>query len=342
MKQRLAYILIALFIVNTTFFAGLNSNTAKAQGSGTSVGGIISVDSTWTPAGNPYIFVDNVTVAKNITLTILPGTVIDLKLANFIIDGTLNAKGNDTNWIILPAQKRLTYSWPPRIYFNSSSTSWDENTGTGSIIDHAQLSVPNYQYETIIGDYPKISNNIIYNYGNDAGAVRTYGLVYNNTILGGYRGIVAQFNQTILSNTIKDADVGISCGYISSDPIYHPTIIGNLLINNTVGIDDYGCDPIITNNTIANSNRGIFLTSYTFYRNAAPTVIMYNNIYANNFNVYAEAKNTTTIVSMPFNWWGTSDSSKIAQSIYDRQSDPTLARVTYAPFLNAPNPAAPT
>ncbi len=141
--------MIALFIVNTTFFAGLNSNTAKAQGSGTSVGGIISVDSTWTPAGNPYIFVDNVTVAKNITLTIMPGTVIDLKLANFIIDGTLNAKGNDTNWIILPAQKRLTYSWPPRIYFNSSSTSWDENTGTGSIIDHAQLSVPNYQYETI-------------------------------------------------------------------------------------------------------------------------------------------------------------------------------------------------
>jgi hypothetical protein len=65
----------------------------------------------------------------------MPGTVIDLQLANLVIDGTLIAKGNDADWIIIQAQKRTTFSWPPRIYFNSSSTPWDENTGTGSIID---------------------------------------------------------------------------------------------------------------------------------------------------------------------------------------------------------------
>ena len=85
-------------------------------------------------------------MAKNTTLTILPGTVIDLKLANFIIDGTLNAKGTETNWIVLQAQKRLTYSWPPRLYFNSSSTPWDENTGTGLV----SLE--------FIGDYSIVSN----------------------------------------------------------------------------------------------------------------------------------------------------------------------------------------
>ena len=279
---------------------------------GTNVQGVISTDTTWTSAGNPYSFVGNITVAKNVTLTIMPGTVIDLKSANLIIDGTLIAKGDNSNWITIQAQKRTT-SWPPRIFFNSSSTPWDENTETGSIIDHAHITIPNYQYETIMGDYPKISNNIIYNYGSDAAAIRTYGLVYNNTILGGYRGIIAQFNQTILSNTIKNADVGISCGYMSYDPIYYPTIIGNLLINNTIGIDDYGCAPYIANNTIANSKQAIYLTDWAFYREAAPRAIIYNNIYANDFNVYVAASNSSKIVTMANNWWGTTDVAKITQ-----------------------------
>ena len=331
-----------LFVVILAFSSLMITESVDAQQSGTPVGGIISVDTIWTPTGNPYFLVDNITVSKGVTLTIMPGTIIDLKLANLIIDGTLIAKGDDANWIIIQAQKRTTFSWPPRIYFNSSSTQWDENTGTGSIIDHAQISIPNYQYETIIGDYPKISNNIIYNYGSDAAAIRTYGLVYNNTILGGYRGIVAQYNQTIQSNTIKNADVGISCGYMSLDPIYRPTIIGNLLINNTVGIDDSGSNPYITNNTIANSKRGIFLTSYAFYREAAPTAIMLNNIYANELNVYVEAKNSSKIVTMANNWWGTADLTEITRLVYDYRNDSGLARVYCTPHLNASNPMAPS
>ncbi len=337
-SKEFSLLLVAILAVSSLIIA----ESVDAQQSGTPVGGIISADTMWTPAGDPYTFVDNITVSRGTTLTIMPGTIIDLKLANLVIDGTLIAQGNDADWIIIQAQKRTTFSWPPRIYFNSSSTPWDEKTGTGSIIDHAQISIPNYQYETIMGDYPKISNNIIYNYGSDAAAIRTYGLVFNNTILGGYRGIIAQFNQTILSNTIKNADVGITCGYMSFDPIYYPTIIGNLLINNTVGIDDYGCAPYIANNTIANSKRGIFLTSYAFYREAAPTAVIYNNIYANEFNVYVEAKNSSKIVTMANNWWGTTSLSEIMQLVYDYRNDSSLARVYCTPYLTLANPMAPS
>ena len=100
------------------------------------------------------------------------------------------------------------------------------------------------------------------------------GLVENNTIMGGYRGIVAQFNEKILSNTIEGATVGISCGYMSSDPLYHPTIIGNVLTNNYVGIDDYGCDPYVANNSITANKFGFYFTSYTFYGNAIPDGII--------------------------------------------------------------------
>lgn len=335
-NKELSFLLVVILATSSFMIA----ESVDAQQSGTTVGGIISVDTIWIPSGNPYTFVDNITVTKGVTLTITPGTVIDLKLANLIIDGTLIAKGNDANWIIIQGQRRTTFSWPPRIYFNSSSTPWNETTATGSIMDHAQISIPNFQYETIMGEYPKISNNIIFNYGSDAAAIRTYGLVFNNTVLGGARGIIAQFNQTILSNTIKNADVGITCGYMSFDPIYYPSIIGNLLINNTVGIDDYGCSPYIANNTIANSNRGIFLTSYAFLREASPTITL-NNIYANSFNVYVEAKNSSKIVTMVNNWWGTSELSKILETVYDYRNDPTLARVNYSPYLSSPNPFAP-
>jgi Predicted solute binding protein len=332
--NRIVSLVIVTILLASSAISSISIVLAQ-QGGGTNVSGVISTDSTWTPNGNPYNFTDTVTVAKGATLTILPSTVVNLNLANFVINGTLNAKGTDDSWIVFQGQKRLTYVWPPRIYFNSGSQPWDEATGIGSIIDHAQISVPNYQYETIIGDYPKISNNIFYNYGNDAAAIRTYGLVYNNTVIGGDRGILAQFNQSLIGNTVKDAKVGISCGYMSSDPIYFPTIIGNLLVNDTVGIEDYSNSPYIANNTIANSEKAIFLSSYTFDRGAQPQAIKYNNFVVNHYSVYVEAANSTKTVNMQDNYWGTTDTSAISQSIYDYRNDHALAKINYTPFLTS-------
>lgn len=338
MNRKTASALIVLLLVSASLFTAYTSSievvTAEA---GTAVGGIISEDRTWTPEGSPYIFLDNVTVAHGVTLTITPGTVVDLKLASFLIEGTLHAEGTENQTITFQAQKRLSYSWPPRIYFNTTSTPWEEATGTGCIIDHATIYVPNYQYETVMGDYPKISNNIFYNYGNDAAAIRTNGLVINNTVLGGYVGILGQFNATILQNTVKDAIVGISCGYISIEPVYHPIIIGNLLENNTKGIEIWSNSPYIANNTITSNSNGIYFTSYTFEREAAPVAIINNNIYGNDYDVYVGGNDSQRILDMTYNWWGTTAESLIAQSIYDNADNPALAKVVYVPFLTELN-----
>ncbi|HUK85207.1 MAG TPA: hypothetical protein VLU95_05040, partial [Candidatus Acidoferrum sp.] len=338
-------ILLALILTSSAFFVILSYDgergTVLGQ-VGTSVGGILLDNTVWTPNGSPYNFVNDVIVAQNSTLTITPGTVVNIGLSAFIINGTLNARGNSDNRIVFEAQNRTARSWPPRIFFNDSSTPWNENTGTGCIIDYAQINVPNWQYETIMGAYPKISNNIIYNYGGDAAAVRINGLVENNTIMGGYRGIVAQFNEKILSNTIEGATAGISCGYMSTDPIYHPTIIGNVLTNNYVGIDDYGCAPYIANNTITANQFGFYFTSYTFYGNAIPDGIISNNIDNNNYNVLIGFTDSQKTINMANNWWGTTESAKIADSIYDNTTNSNLNKVNYIPFLTQPNPLAPS
>jgi hypothetical protein len=147
---------------------------------------------------------------------------------------------------------------------------------------------------------------------------------------------LAQFNQSLVGNTVKDAKVGICCGYMSFDPIYFPTIVGNLLINDTVGIEDYSNSPYIANNTIVNSEKAIFLSSYTFDRGAQPQAIKYNNFVANHYNVYVEAKDSSKTVNMQDNYWGTTDTSTISQSIYDYKNDQTLAKINFTPFLTSP------
>lgn len=321
---------------------GLSVDNVVAAQNGTLVGGILWDNTTWTTQGSPYTFVGNITVASNATLTIMPGAVIHLGLQHLGVDGTLRARGDAANRIIIDGQKQLSYSWPPRIYFNTTSTPWNERDGTGSIIEYAEINVPNWQYETIIGDlvYPRISNNIMYNYGNDAAAVRVNGLVVNNTIFGGARGILGESSTVIVSNTVKDAEVGIACGYMSFDPIYHPIIIGNLLTNNIVGIDDYSSAPFIVNNTITGNKNGFHFTSYTFDRGAEPVAIAGNNIYNNTINVQVDFVDNQKTVNMINNWWGTTDASMIAKSICDKNSLPVSGKIDFNPFLSEPNAQA--
>ena len=62
------------------------------------VQGHITEDTTWSPANNPYIVIDNIFVDPNITLTILPGTVVKFNTSTYPIgdyeygDGYTEAK----------------------------------------------------------------------------------------------------------------------------------------------------------------------------------------------------------------------------------------------------------
>ena len=45
---------------------------------------------------------------------------------------------------------------------------------------------------------------------------------------------------------------------------------------------------------------------------------------------------------MANNWWGTTESAKIANSIYDNTTNSNLNKINYVPFLTQPNPLAPS
>ncbi|HXV36821.1 MAG TPA: hypothetical protein VEC18_06720, partial [Myxococcota bacterium] len=76
------------------------SAVARAQ---TQIGGVLESDATWSPAGNPYRMIDDVTVAAGATLTLLPGVVVKAVGANreLIVLGRLVARGTAARPIVI-------------------------------------------------------------------------------------------------------------------------------------------------------------------------------------------------------------------------------------------------
>ena len=119
--------LFFLFIFHFTFFI-LHFSIANAI----EVGGHITENTFWTPDNNPYIVVDNIFVDQNVTLTILPGTVVKINAAEyslendsyfwfsngnniakmFWVDGRLIAEGTEQDSIVFTRfQDSLYYHW---------------------------------------------------------------------------------------------------------------------------------------------------------------------------------------------------------------------------------------
>ena len=82
--------LISSVIVTSTCFV-------KAQSSGTSVTGIIATDTTWTQADSPYTLIGNILVNNGATLTIQPGTTVNLGSYYLMVNGTLSVIGDSGN-----------------------------------------------------------------------------------------------------------------------------------------------------------------------------------------------------------------------------------------------------
>lgn len=300
------------------------------------MGGTITENTTWTLDNSPYLFFDHVTVSENVTLNIEPAVTVNLNVWSLIVDGMLCARGNQTNRIVFQSHKTPPNAWPPRIYFSPNCSRWNETGNTGCIIEFAEIDVMNFQCETIFGGFPKIGNNVIFNSGNDAAAVRTSGTVMNNTIRGGYRGISAE-DALIIGNLIEDAHTGIACEGIGEEPTHFPVIIGNLIINNDEGIALEGLSsPLITNNTIANNTYGIRVPGYYSGPGAMPSEIIYNNVYGNGYDVYVERRGPRIIFNMALNWWGTTNEVLIDEHIFDHNDNQDLAWVLHVPYLRAP------
>jgi hypothetical protein len=200
-----------------------------------------------------------------------------------------------------------------------------------------------------------ISNNTITNpdaYGGTGLTCLGYAFASQNVISGWSSGVEmdSQFfangglpvveNNFILNNTI-----GIGVAVLRRDWVGTtiPTIQNNLISNNTKGImlsiglqEAYGDNPptTIQNNTISQNAIGIELAGSV---DPNYCVIQYNNIQDNsNYNIYLE----TSSCNASYNWWGTTDTQAINQTIYDFKNDFNLGTVTFVPFLTEPNSQA--
>ena len=234
-------------------------------------------------------------VNTGVTLTVEAGTTVNLDVNYIQVNGTLDARGTST--------KPIYFNGGGGITFASLVDSWNEQAVTGCIIENAIV------VNATISVYgsPKISNSTIsspiYVYGGSPfitnSAIENFGI----SILGGV-------NVTILGNVISSG--GANGIYLDGNFGGIATIENNLILSNRVGIEVFS-SATIRNNTIANNSEGIELNI------DAPifSEISYNNILNNTFNidVLAYAFNVNT----PYNWWGTTDTQAINQTMYDKR-----------------------
>ena len=192
------------------------------------------------------------------------------------------------------------------------------------------------------GDYRGSSNNgITVSSGNP--------IISNNQFKGkGYLTAIvdassAQF--TISNNIFSNCNSGIAAKATSA-----LTVNGNSFLEGNDGIVILdGASLTITNNLIDHNSRfgisgGGYIESNTITNNQVgihnpPSgTITNNNIVGNTLN---NIDATTANMNAQNNWWGTTDTQTINQTIYDSKVDSTLGTITFVPFLNQPSLTAP-
>lgn len=320
----------------------------------TYVSGVLNSDTTWTLAGSPYFVAAPVLVNTSVVLTIEPGVTVHISEYYLRVAGTLNAKGTTENPISLVcnATGGIMYSFDKSaIQFTSTSISWNEQTGSGSILENAVISSSQNTHTVYIDNSsPKLNNCTVTNTGGQRSILIRAGaaIISNCSITSNAFGVTfstdfAGVNDAqILDSTITDCDVGIEI-YGGS-----PVVEGNLIADNTgnlnqgqggIRIDHVGTSPTIRNNTIVGNSVG-----FNILDSPSPTIV-HNNILDNleyNVHLYSGTGSVSeSDIDATYNWWGTTDVSAINQSIRDFKNDFNLGVVTFVPFLDEQNPFAP-
>ena len=181
-----------------------------------------------------------------------------------------------------------------------------------------------------------VTNNLItgFKYVNFNGDLDSlYSLIYNSW-LGSGIGITADYENSlhgagavITDNVITGCLDGISVLQGGTT-----TIQRNMIVNTTRNALHVASDAIISDNTIRNNQEGIVVGN-------APTLTVKNNNLENDGN-YRFYLYTGKNIDASSNWWGTTDTQTIENSILDSTFSPYDGTVNINPILTAPNPEA--
>jgi len=358
LKKTFLGVLFAVLIL-ALLIAGINFNVTKAVdygSSGTTVGGYISEDTTWTLDGSPYIVIDDVVAESDVTLTVEPGVIVKFTSGtNLIIDGALVARGNSTYPITFTSNSTTPTpgDWGS-IHFRDSSDDAScvinygvVRFGTTGIL--AVSSSPQIRYCNVSDNgengvdiregSPSIyrcfvaNNNIgIHIGGADAAPTIIENEIRENGLDGifcdwawGWAGPTSIERNEILSNGRN----GITC-----DVSHNVLISDNVIVNNTgSGIFSNRLDMRVRGNVIKNNDYGIYVV-YGVGAQGAVYPINYNHMIEN--SAYDFYNSRSTDLDATNNWWGTTNETKIKEHIYDYYDDYNLGKVFYKPYLVPP------
>lgn len=311
--------------------------TPKGVPEVTEVRGPISKDTTWS---GEVLVVDGVDVAKGVTLTIEPGTVVKFKhwrygyteppgRCGIAVYGTLRAIGTPEKPI------RFTSDAAQPEHGDWAGINFREPASDQNILDHCiveyaagvaldaqhvDFTLSNSIVRWTTGPNlcfsfcsPTIEYNRIYGAGHcNIEFVNAHPTIQYNTIFAAAgHGIVVDTNSQpiIRYNLIKDnGDFGIGIDHVSSAIIEYNTITGN-------------------------NGWGIGISSGS---KASETTVKHNNIYDNNKFDIGIIDEVVGDLTATHNWWGTVDRQQIEAKIHDSRTVPALKTVLYEPYLTAP------
>lgn len=308
----------------------------------TTVNGGIYTNTTWILANSPYI-ADTVVIFPNVTLTIEPGVVVIVNGTLEIRQATLIAEGTITDSITLIGTLPIT-PWGDTltniiVNFNNALSSKmaycivkDNAMNNVSIGITAgmnltdSLTIKN-SYFTNNGIGIGVNNSTVIDScffkDNFIATEPTYGTITNSIFRKNQSGLMSVSSANI-QNCIIDSNtsVGIESGQLN-------TISNCQIKNNGTGIkcavNHNGSGSQIHYNIIEDNSIGIQLYDY------GTTDSIYCNKICNSAT-YNLKNSTSSNRNVANNYWCTSDSLTIANSIYDGYNNASLGLVNFMPI----------
>ena len=286
-----------------------NSPAITTTGSPTISGNTITGGGTFTSA---FIFSESNNIVPAIDLTSGSGTVT---ITNDTIFGNSGLAINGNCSLI--SNNTITGD------INGSVTTISNNIVNGSLnLFNGTLTVSGNNVTSSIS----VSSSSWLVRGNTAQGITTTqgsGYILDNYVAGTYNGIGNVGNGTVVY--VNGTGINVLSGAV---------VERNYVFNSTFGILVANSTAIILNNTLADNGVGIALFSAS-----SSTTINYNNIEDNGQSIVLEA-GTTNDINAANNWWGTTNSQAINQSIHDFKNDFNLGTVNFNPFSASSNPEA--
>jgi len=325
-------------------------------------GGIYS-NTTWTQANSPYIVTGTVVVFPNVTLAIEPGVEVRFDNSTYleIRHGILNAIGNYPDSIIFTSNSAAPFSgiwegigfrdssvininycifkysttalnpvfvpYAPYTVIKNSSFFYNE-TAIGEHIPSCIIDSCSFiSNQSGINSYIKVANCFFLNntyginlcFGIDPGSIKN--CTFCSNYIGCYDadtlincifsqnqiGLISQFRY-LKNNIFMENDTALYCSINSTD-----SMVGNSIYNNQIGI----------------------LLDYNY----STTTVFNNNICKNLlYNVkYTQAPNNV----LSNNCWCETDSSAIADLIYDGYDNVSLGLIDFTPYIICDSTALP-